>query len=276
MLIFSLKSILNQIYKDFEVIIIDDGSTDGTHEMVSPFLKENIYYYKTPNRGVAAARNLGISLSKGNYINFLDSDDLHYPNHLMKAFDILSNNPNSEALHLNYHIGVHDAVISANSLPKNLPFDIFKECSMHVNSLFVRRDILDQIKFNENRDLMFVEDWDFFIRLCIRHKVILVNLITSRLIDHPDRSMRNFNKEKWMKRKDALLESLKNDPLFVSKHFNSLKEIEAHQTSLIALMLCIDGSKLESLKFFLKAIKLSYKELFKRRTLAILKHFIKN
>ncbi len=272
MLISSLQSISNQNYKSFEVIIIDDGSTDGTDEKIRPFLKENIHYFKTHNRGVAAARNAGISLSKGDYINFLDSDDFHYPEHLQKAFDILINNPNIEVLHLNYDIGAHDSVIKVNSLPRNLPDDIFKECSMHVNSLFVKRNLFEQIKFNENRELMFVEDWDFFIRLCIRYKVQLVNEVTSRLVDHPDRSMRNFNKEKWIKRKESLIESLKSDTLFISKHSVRLKEIEAHQTSLIALMLSIEGSRLESINFLVKAIRLNIKELFKRRTLAVLKH----
>lgn len=96
----ALNSLLKQTFLDFEVILIDDGSTDNTKEVVRPYLEKfkNFAYYQV-NKGIAEARNLGISLAKGKYCTFLDSDDEYFENHLETRFEILSSNPNIDLLH---------------------------------------------------------------------------------------------------------------------------------------------------------------------------------
>lgn len=78
----SVKSVLDQTYTDFELIIIDDGSTDGTKTQIEQFADDRIRYVYQKNGGVAAARNKGILESRGQYICFLDSDDEWKPEHL--------------------------------------------------------------------------------------------------------------------------------------------------------------------------------------------------
>lgn len=80
----AIMSILTQTYQNFELIIIDDGATDGTSERCC-FYKENfpfVRYIKQENKGVCAARNLGISLAKGEYVAFSDHDDEYFPKYL--------------------------------------------------------------------------------------------------------------------------------------------------------------------------------------------------
>lgn len=71
----AVETVLAQTYRDFEIIVVDDGSTDATDQCLEQF-KEKIVYLKTANRGVAAARNSGIRVARGEFICFLDSDDL--------------------------------------------------------------------------------------------------------------------------------------------------------------------------------------------------------
>lgn len=77
----AIKSIVNQTYKDWELIIVDDGSTDNTYEVCKDFsdIDSRIKYFKNPGKGGAAARNYGISKSAGEYIAFLDDDDISLP-----------------------------------------------------------------------------------------------------------------------------------------------------------------------------------------------------
>ena len=78
----TIKSVLNQTYKAIEIILVDDGSIDGTEKLFPLFEKNGIICRSQPNKGAAAARNLGLSIAKGDYIQFLDADDLLHPNKL--------------------------------------------------------------------------------------------------------------------------------------------------------------------------------------------------
>ena len=88
----SLDSVLSQDFSDYEVIVVDDGSTDGTEEVVSPY-QDRIRYIRQENRGAGAARNVGIRKARGQYIAFMDSDDLSRPHHLRCLSSFLDRNP---------------------------------------------------------------------------------------------------------------------------------------------------------------------------------------
>jgi glycosyltransferase involved in cell wall biosynthesis len=87
----SIKSILNQTYTNFELIIIDDGSTDNTDEILNGFNEDRIQIIERSHNGASYARNFGISIAKGNYIAFQDSDDEWMPNKLDKQINIILN-----------------------------------------------------------------------------------------------------------------------------------------------------------------------------------------
>ena len=81
----TIQSVLTQQFHDFEILIIDDGSTDNTAQVVAKFTDNRIRYHKKPNTERGAARNTGIKMAQGQYITFIDSDDLFYPQHLSVA-----------------------------------------------------------------------------------------------------------------------------------------------------------------------------------------------
>ncbi|HEV2669134.1 MAG TPA: glycosyltransferase family A protein, partial [Blastocatellia bacterium] len=87
----TIQSVLNQTFDDFELIIIDDGSTDSTKEVVHSFDGPIKYYYQE-NRGLACSRNRGIEVSSGDYIHFLDSDDLLRPQAIERKVSLLDSN----------------------------------------------------------------------------------------------------------------------------------------------------------------------------------------
>jgi len=90
----AIQSVLNQTYKNWELIIIDDGSVDNTYDIISKYLDNpKIIYYKQANKKQASAKNLGLFLSKGDYIAFLDSDDEYLPNHIAKRVEYFQKYP---------------------------------------------------------------------------------------------------------------------------------------------------------------------------------------
>jgi len=78
----TIKSVLNQTYIDYEVILVDDGSTDNSLDIVNAIEDDRIQIFTKQNEGVSKTRNYGITKAKAEYIAFLDADDYWYPNHL--------------------------------------------------------------------------------------------------------------------------------------------------------------------------------------------------
>lgn len=271
----TLKSILSQTFIDYEIIVVDDGSVDKTEEVVSSFNDHRIKYYKTTNFGVAHARNYGIKMANGEYIGFLDSDDIMERDHLQTAIEFLKSKNNPEVIHLNFLWGTEDrSIIHKNKLPKNLPNDIFNNCSLHVNCIFIKKEIAKNNLFNESRNLMFAEDWDFFIKIATRFKIHLFDKNTTYLIDHAYRSMRDFDETKWVLKRDAITLSLKEDKIIKEKYFKKVGIVTAHMNSLIALNFALKKMRKKSITFWILSLKQNFMELFTRRSLAIIKHLI--
>jgi GT2 family glycosyltransferase len=88
----AVQSVRAQTFRDFEIIVVDDGSTDGTDEVVRR-LGPGVRYHRQPNRGVAAARNAGIELSRGDLVCFLDADDLWMPDKLARQTAFMAAHP---------------------------------------------------------------------------------------------------------------------------------------------------------------------------------------
>jgi glycosyltransferase involved in cell wall biosynthesis len=269
----AINSILKQSFTDFEIIVVDDGSTDNTEAVVSGFNSKQIRYFKTANFGVAHARNYGIKQATGAYIGFLDSDDLMEMVHLQTAYDFIRLKNNPGIIHLNFLWGDEDkSNTHKNYLPRQLPGDIFKNCSLHVNCIFAENKLLQNNLFNDSRELMFAEDWDFFIKLAVRFPIHTSDVTTAYLIDHEDRNMRNFNEEKWVIKRDAISRSLREDEVVSQKYLKKVGAVTAHMNSLIAVNFAVRKSKIKSMKYWFLALSQNFNELFTMRSLAIMKH----
>src|SRR5437868_14938953 len=97
----AIKSAIAQTFTDWELLVIDDGSKDGTYDWATIYIDRDnrIRYHYATNRGLAIARNWGLTMGQGKYFTFLDSDDEYHPDHLELRANYLQEHPEVELLH---------------------------------------------------------------------------------------------------------------------------------------------------------------------------------
>jgi len=156
----ALNSLVSQTEKDWEAVIVDDGSTDDTHTEILPYLKSysKIKYIWKPHRGAIPSKNYGIKAATGKFVAFLDSDDEYHPIHLESRKKILIDNPSIKFL----YGGVK--VLGSQYVPdKNNPSTIINlnDCVIG-GSFIIEREVL--LSLNGFRDIMLGSDSDLFER----------------------------------------------------------------------------------------------------------------
>ncbi len=274
----AISSVLNQSYPNFELIVVDDGSTDNTEKIIGLIDNPKLRYFKICNSERGAARNYGIDKAKGRYVTFLDSDDLYYTWHLSHAYESLNEYNFPKFFHLGYELKNENGNIRTKI--KNLQNDdvlIFvKGNPLSCIGVFIDKSITDEYRFNEDRDLAGSEDWELWIRISSRYGLKVDNRISTVMIEHDARSVKNFNEQKLLRRKLLSLEFAFKDENVIrvfNKHF---REIESFCDSYISLHLVLSGKTSRGWKYLVQAIRSNYMVLFNRRFLAILKHSFLN
>lgn len=170
-----IQSILAQTYKDYEIIVVDDGSTDNSKDVVSAF-GDRVRYIYQKNKGLGGARNTGILASNAEFIGLLDADDEWRPTYLEKMMSLTQRHPNA-ALYFSSAQGMDAAgndlpqifgrMISSNEIYQSLLRANFIIPSTVV---FRRAAVVDAGLFDEkNRGLHGCEDWDLWLRLSLLH-----------------------------------------------------------------------------------------------------------
>lgn len=169
----SIRSVLHQTYRDFELILIDDGSTDETEQVVQDFGDERIRFFRQEeNRGAAAARNIGIKESKGTFIAFQDSDDEWLPEKLERHMQVFEKElPGIGVVYSDMWRVLKNGKTEYHKAPKVLSGPIINPATQWyqvymqgTQSVVVKKLCFDQAGYF-NEEFLYLEDLELFIRL---------------------------------------------------------------------------------------------------------------
>lgn len=220
----TLQSVLEQRFQDFEVVIIDDGSTDGSLEKVKQIKDQRLRIFSQENRGAAIARNTGIEKAKGIHIALIDADDFWFPNHLEEHHKTITQFPNCSLYSNAYKMQfVENTLVDAvYSIPKqsepHIINDYFKASTIYPIAMtssivFKKADFLDLGGYNP--EIVSGQDLDLMIRFGL-HKTIAFN---PKITCYYDKTVSNsLSKENHQNLKFEM--------------FNSYSEFEKSNTSL--------------------------------------------
>lgn len=263
-----------QAFGDFEVIVVDDGGNDHSEEVVAGFSDKRFHYFKKTNGGVSSARNFGITKTTGRYVNFFDSDDLVYPNHLSEAHRFFISNPVAEVVIFDYEWGQEPGKKSKliSNKYKDLNRAIWYKNYISTNCIFIERHLTDKLRFDEQ--LSISEDWQYWIRLAAITRFFAVNISTSYIVEHPERSINKIGLSSIIMQKDHFISSLRNDKSVMAVKGFNLNSIVSHFYSLIALNGALIGEKKITQRYFIQSVLFYFPSLLSRRSSAIIKYLL--
>jgi glycosyltransferase involved in cell wall biosynthesis len=267
----AIDSVLRQSYRDFEIIVVDDGSTDHTESVVRSVLDDRLRYLRKPNGERGAARNFGTREARGTYVTFLDSDDTVYPHHLQTAYDFLRAHP-VEICHLGFDMkDTNGAVVRTSPGLVDINRQILSGNVLSCNGVFVLKEVLLQNPFSEDRALSSLEDWELWIRLGARYTIHSVKGITSTIIHHEERSVVSGNPSTIETKVNRFITAVTKDPVNQKQFGQKLRQTVASANSYAALHLRLAGAtRSEVWSHFKKAVLLQPGILFTRRSAVII------
>lgn len=183
----TLESVFAQTYKDYEVVIVDDGSTDGTEEMIK-HLGYNTRYHRQENAGDAAARNKLIELAAGKYITFLDSDDLLMPDAVERMTTVMQQEAEPVIVYGPYlRIDQRGSVIGKDKRRLYSGFvtkHLFQDVFIHsCGSMFPKNALKEAGGFDTS--LRVCSDYDLWLRLSLKYRFLALSEPTFKRRRHP-------------------------------------------------------------------------------------------
>ena len=223
----TIQSVLDQTFSDFEILVIDDGSTDNTDQIVRQISDDRVIYIRQSHSGLpAVGRNKALAHARGRYIAFLDSDDLWLPQKLARQVKYMDSHPNIAMTYTNAYAFTNDpdkfnptSILSARQGMSGYIFEELYGNPVILNlTVMIRSDVVSQVgMFDENPQLKANEDYEYWVRIAFRYQISYIDESLALYRQHPagiSKAAVATNRAKIF-----LIEKLDNlYPEFVSKH----------------------------------------------------------
>jgi len=252
----TIQTLFDQEFTDFEIIVIDDGSTDEIKELVSQLTLQhaNLKYFYQQNSERGCARNNGIQRAQGRYVVMFDSDDFMHPDHLstLHANILTLNYPEFIATKFDFVTDGKHVPSDIMSLPAGeYDYRLFLHGNPFACNICFHRENRSLFLFEEDRKYAMLEDWMFLIQNLKNSKIYLVNKVTISQHDHEKRSMKNDNAEFVRRVKRAFDWMLAKVPLSDPE----VRILKAQVNYLSAIHCYLDGKRTETITYLTRALQ---------------------
>lgn len=237
----TLGSVLSQTYPHYEVIVVDDASSDNTDEVIEPYIKAGkVRYFKNEqNRERAHSRNVGLEAATGDFATLLDSDDFMYPSNLADAAAYARANPEIKCFH-----NLYEFVDANRKFLRQFPLAPLKNQIKAIamgNFMacvgdFMHRDIYKSYKFDTFLPLSGSEDWDFWLRVLADHKVGRIEKVNNGVLQHDGRSVNNQNIDTMRIGLEYVCDKIARDPHLAEVYRPYLTRIRSNSYLYLAIL----------------------------------------
>ena len=243
----TIKSVLGQTYKDFEYIIIDGGSTDGSVEVIKKYAVQIDYWVSEPDKGIYNAMNKGIRKATGDYLNFMNSGDCFYDNNVLEK--VSSYNSDADFIvGKDYHFDNKAQLGHASIQPPRVTMMHFFMATLDHQSSFIKRELFKDTAYRE--DYRLVSDWIFFTEKIVQEQK-QVQFIPDIVCRREEGGLSEQQWEKNRKEINSYLHQLL--PVGVYDDYATLSKLD--KTSLYRLYdICDDEKKRKVLIWCIKLI----------------------
>jgi len=273
----TIAAVLRQEFTDFELLVVDDGSRDNTGAVVAAIADPRVRYFRKENGERGAARNYGAQQALGQYLNFFDSDDEMYPNHLRVVKDYLDQHGAVEVVHTGYErLDEHNhRIAEAYDWPATTNELLLYDNPLACNTVFVRCDVALANPFVEDRRLASAEDWELWLRLASQYSLHAIRAKTFCLREHSGRSLNTIAPETVRQRDELFGQLVRQNPRFTRRFPGRTGQFVADRYTFIALTLALSKRhRAQTLRYLWQAALADPAVLARRRFLASVKHLL--
>jgi glycosyltransferase involved in cell wall biosynthesis len=255
----TLQSVLEQTYPHYEIIVVDNCSTDNTEELLQPFIRaQQIQFIKhEENYERARSRNTGMSAARGDFVTFLDSDDFMYPQNLADAAEYALAHPECKCFHNIFElVDANRNVIYRYKFPplKNQIRAIARGNFMSCIGDFIHREIYTKYRFDTRPAVTGSEDWDFWLRVLADYKVGRIEKINNGIRHHEGRSVNNQDLASLQQGLEQIAAKISADEHLARVYRRHLKHIEATSLVYVAILASSSFRYHEALKYLSRAV----------------------
>lgn len=272
----TLLTLSAQTYSNYEVLVVDDGSTDNTRAVVKEIGNIKVNYFYKDNEERSIARNYGADKAKGDFIIFLDSDDKLKDDHLMSVYEFIKKNDSvPQFIFAGYQIlnpdqsPLYSYGVTGFFNYKKLIYGNFLGCS----SVIINRQLFKKYYFDTDKELILFEDWELWLRIISENKLYCFPGKSIIMVNHDGRSVLNYDAKQFNSKILHFKSRILNSYNVISKSFINKRIFLTGIYSYASLHIALTkNNRTITIKYLLISLLNNPLFILKRRFFAIIKY----